>query len=233
MTLTVLDFVLLFIFILFVIIGAKKGFAKSLLEVAAVILALVLAYCLSTPIATGIYDTFIEKNVVSSIQEEIKDGNISVQETLNEFDEKVAEIPDFVLSLAKTVGINLDTVREGVKNFASSTSDNVPSLVEKIIEPAVVTVISAIAFLVLAVVLVIVLRIIAGLLSKVFELPVVGKVNTALGGVLGAVKGLLIVVLISAVAVALFSGSDGTMGEIVNDTFIIKLLKDPAVYLLK
>ena len=72
----------------------------------------------------------------------------------------------------------------------------------------------------------IVLKIVAKLLARIFKLPVIKTVNQALGGVLGALKGLAVVIFICTVLTALFSSGDSEIAVAVNDSIIVNAVKE-------
>ena len=226
MQFTIIDIILLAVFAVIVFIAAKKGFAKSLLEFAAVIAAVFLAYQFSPAVSSAVYDSVVEKSLVSTVQEQLENGEVTGSAIAQQAVNIIDDLPDTVVSIAESVGVDVAAVRDGL-DFGSVSEENAAqTIVEKVAQPVVVPAITAIAFILLAVLLIVLLRVAASLISKVFELPVVGTLNTGLGIALGALKGFIVVLFLCAVLGMLFSGSDTKIGEAVSGSFFVNLFKD-------
>ena len=70
-------------------------------------------------------------------------------------------------------------------------------LTDKVARPIALAVLKVIAFAVIFLILNLVLQIAVSVISRLFDLPVLKTFNRTLGGVLGAVKGLLLVTVLA------------------------------------
>ena len=61
-------------------------------------------------------------------------------------------------------------------------------------------------------------------ISKLFNIPVVKSLNRSLGGVLGAIKGALVLLVICTGLRFIFGGGDSEFSLAVNESFVIGLL---------
>ncbi len=219
----ILDVILLTIFVAFVFTAAKKGFMLSLLELIAVIAALSLSYQFSPVVAQAAYDNIVEEKLVETVEKEI-DENLNISSSTTQAEMVLESMPGFMVSFASSVGIELDEVKAKITSETFSAENLATELVEKIAQPIVVAALTAISFLLLSAVLMFALKWVACLLSKIFKLPLLGTVNKALGGVLGACKGVMVIIFISTILKVLFAGGDSEFSTAVNDSYVVGLL---------
>lgn len=220
----ILDLILVGIFALIVFLAVKKGFLRTVLDVVAVIVACALAWALSTPVAQSCYDGFVEDIIIESVKDEIDKSNFDATVAAEEVVEAFKELPPFVVDLADAVGVDFDKLIKEADFEDVDANDSVTQLVRKIAEPIAVKIMSAVIFLILAIILMIILKIVVAVICKVTVLPIIGEADKLLGGILGGVKGFLLVGVIAIILQALFGKDTGVMGEMVDDSFVIGLL---------
>lgn len=221
----ILDVILIAIFAVYVITAAKKGFIRTLLELVAVVAAIFLSFQISPVISQTVYDGFVEKEIVATLEEQISE-NVDALSVTEKTNAVLDSIPDFAVSLASSAGVEISTIKEQISSQKFDSQNLAQSLVDKIAEPIVVGALTIIIFILLAVVLMIALKFVAKLISKLFDVPLVKSVNKSLGGVLGAVKGALVVVVICTALRFIFGGGDGELSVAVNDSFVVGLLDE-------
>ncbi len=219
----ILDVILLTIFAAFVFTAAKKGFMLSLLELIAVIVALVLSYQFSPVVAQAAYDNIVEEKLIETVETQI-DEKLNISSSTAQAEVVLESIPDFVESFASSVGIELDEVKAQITSETFSAENLATELVSKIAQPIVVAALTAICFLLLSVVLMFALKWVAQLLSKIFKLPLLGTVNKVLGGVLGACKGVMVIIFVSTILKLIFTGGDNEFSTAVNGSYVVGLL---------
>lgn len=219
----ILDIVLVAIFAGYVFFAAKKGFVRTLLELVAVVAAIVLSFQISPVISQTVYDGFIEKEIVTALEEQITE-NVDALSVTEKANAVLDSIPDFAVSLASSAGVEISTIKEQISSQKFDSQNLAQSLVDKIAEPIVVGALKIIIFILLAAVLMIVLKIAAKYISKLFDIPVVKSLNKSLGGVLGAIKGALVLLVICTGLRFIFGGGDGELAIAVNDSFVVGLL---------
>ena len=219
----VLDVILVAIFAAYVILAAKKGFVRTLLELVAVIAAVFLAFQISPVVAQGAYDGLVEKQIVAAVDEQISENvdSLSVTDKANAV---LDSIPEFAVSFASSVGIEISDVKNQIASQSIDSENLAQSLVEKVAEPIVVGALTVILFLLLAAVLIVLLKLVAKYVSKLFDIPIVKSLNQTLGGVLGAIKGVLVLLVICTGLRLIFGGEEGKFAVAVNDSFVVGLL---------
>ena len=114
-------------------------------------------------------------------------------------------------------------VEEAVKSVDITEISN--NLENNVVRPAAVTVIKIIAFILLFIIASLLLSIVAKMLKFVNKIPLLGKANALLGGIIGFLKAAVFVVIISAV-LSFFTVNGGTFlwfinGEMVNSSIIL------------
>lgn len=219
----ILDVILVTIFAAFVFTAAKKGFMRTLLELLAVIVALALSYQFSPVVAQATYDEIVEKSLVEAVETQI-DETVNVSSVTTQAEVLLDSIPGFMASFASSAGVDLDEIKTQISSEKFSSANLAIELVDKIAKPIAVGALTVIFFLLLSVVLIFVLKWIAGLLAKLFKLPLIGTVNKVLGGVLGACKGVLVIVFICTFLDILFANGDSEISDMVNNSYVVGLL---------
>ena len=219
----VLDVILVVIFAAFVLVAAKKGFVKTLLELVAVAAALVLAYQFSPVVAQGAYDGFVKESMITSIEEQI-DENFDTSTAPKKAEVTLEALPDFMVSLASSAGVEINDIKAKIASEKFSSKNVATELVEKVAEPIVIGALTIVFFMILAIVLIFALKFVAHLVSKLFDVPLIGTANKILGGALGACKGVIVLLFLCTILDFLFAKGDGELSTAVNDSFVIGLL---------
>ena len=219
----VLDVILVVIFAAFVLVAAKKGFVKTLLELVAVAAALVLAYQFSPVVAQGAYDGFVKESMITSIEEQI-DENFDTSTAAKKAEVTLEALPDFMVSLASSAGVEINDIKAKIASEKFSSKNVATELVEKVAEPIVIGALTIVFFMILAIVLIFALKFVAHLVSKLFDVPLIGTANKILGGAIGACKGIIVLLFLCTILDFLFAKGDGELSVAVNDSFVIGLL---------
>lgn len=219
----ILDVILLTIFAAFVFVAAKKGFMLSLLELLAVILALALSYQFSPVVAQAAYDNVVEKSLVETVEIQIEE-NLNISSSTQQAEVILEAIPDFMVTFASSVGIELEEVKTQITSQTFSAENLATELVSKVAQPIVVAALTVLFFLLISAVLMFAFKWVAQLLSKIFKLPLIGTVNKVLGGVLGACKGVMVIIFVSTFLHLIFAGGESEISNAVNGSYIVILL---------
>lgn len=219
----ILDVILVAIFAAFVFFAAKKGFMKTLLELVAVIAALALSYQFSSTLAKGVYDSMVKDNMITAIEEQI-DDNVDISTAAKKAEVTIDALPKFVVSVASSVGVDVDSIKSKIISENLNSSNIATELVEKVAEPIVIGALKIVSFILLSVILIFILKFAAGFISKLFDVPIVGTANRVLGGLLGACKGVVVLVFICTVLDFIFANGDGELATAVNESYVIGLL---------
>lgn len=224
----VLDIILAGIFVVLVATAAKKGFLLTVLEVVAIIAALFCASYISKPIAQSSYDVFLKNNIIKAINSEVDEKTVSA----NISDVAFNAIPEYAIDFAGCAGIDAAAVKTGINSTVSKAvqSGKVNEIGEKIeencIRPVAVPAIGIIMFFIMFVVFLLIFRLVAKALSNVVKLPLVDTINTVLGGLVGALRGAAVLIIISTVFVTMLSNGDSDFAVAVRESRVIELVNE-------
>lgn len=218
---------LVIIFILSVVLGYRRGFIQTMLQLAVWGVSFAVALFVSLPIANAIFDGWIAESMQSDISESLQDTGTSSAE------EQLAEILDGLPGPIASVLENNDALSQtflDVKQEADATVDTVSrTLVEKLVRPAVVLLLRFVIFLILFVALLFLLKFVRKLLKPLSKLPLLRTADGILGAVLGALKGIVYILAIVSIIqiVAALSPSNGALSkDVVEDTTLVSWVAD-------
>ena len=217
----IVDIIIVLIFGVIVVTSMKKGFFKSLFELAGTLISLAISRFLSESLAPVVFDSFISKGAQTYLEKALgsagtKDYALQAQETLN-------SIPEALNGIMGLMGIDKQVILEKIQSADLGGNNMVESLMSNVVEPVATAIVQFILFAVLAVVVGFVLKLVVRLLDGIIKkLPAVKQLNTTLGAVFGVLRGIIVVAIISMLIgiVASFIGNEEFI-EIVNNSIIV------------
>ena len=185
------DIIIVAIVVLFTVIGVKRGLAKTLLNLAGLVLTAISAYYISSFLSQLIYDAFLKQTIITNIQQIIEQNGIgyALSNCLEAVPQWINGILSFIVGI---FGMSLSEYQNQLvlsSNFSSSTSQ----AVENVLAPVVTSVFGMILLIVLFIIILIIVKKLVKLISKVFNIPVIKQINQLLGGIFGLAEGLLVV----------------------------------------
>lgn len=218
-----IDLILLGVFVAAVLISAKKGIVRTVLDVVAFVLALVLAAQLAGPLAQGCYDAVLSERVETKIEQKLSENeNASASKTVVlVIDSLPGFAKDYIEKSNSDMSRYIAQMTSGNYTAANAAAD----LNKEIARPACIAVLTSVFFLLLFVVLSALLQRLSKVVSKAFKIPIVGTVNTVLGGAFGAVKGCVLVFIAAALLMLLAPRIGGAFGEAVDGSQIVRLIE--------
>lgn len=218
----VLDLIVLGIILLCILISARKGFVKVLVETVGFIAAIVIAFSVSSPLADLAYDKVIEPPIIEAAVNSA--GENAEQEAKN-------ALPGFIDNESSFGSSVVNDFTQSIKqNISAGTETAVKSASQQIVKPVAVKILSLLFSVILILVLMIVVKFLARLLNKMFSFSIVGKLNRALGGLVGVFKGvgfaMIFCMLISLLLS--FTGKPFLIfsQENINNTYLFKFLTE-------
>lgn len=218
----IVDIILAVIFVLTIIISAKKGFFATLFELAAYVVSMIAAKVFSASLAPTVFDQIFRQSAEHSLANALGDaGTANYSDQIESFLDK---IPGWANGIMDVIGVNKENVSAQLSQIDLSGKNAVETIMNKIVTPVGIAVIQTILFVIIAFVLMIVLRFVVKLLNKfIKKLPAVKQINSGLGAVLGAVKGVLLVIVL-ALIIGLVSNAVGSseFADSVDNSLIIK-----------
>ena len=216
----ILDAAVILILILSIWHGRKKGSVHTIIMLVGCVAALFLAGRLSTPVAEKVYDAFVAPRVEQSLVEKVQAaGTDSVTVdlaaltgggTLSNY-LKAAGLPETV-----SVGFP-DLSEEGIRDTLAPT-------IETYVRPPVTGLLTAATAILLFLVLFLLAFLLAKAADVIFKLPVLKQLNRATGAIIGALQGVVWVLVFVAVVRLLADWQlFGTVltPDTVKDTYIL------------
>lgn len=187
-----LDVIIVLLFLIFAVDGAKKGFIKSVFGMGVTIAAILIALNFHEPVAEYFRGTLVYRQLTDNLNEKIEEY---VSDTLDEqsLSELLDEAPAGISALLAGFGTGTEEVKEKYAELVRNGETEIAAkLSDSIVEPAAKTLSSALAVLVVFLASIIVLNLAVMLLDLIFKLPVLNFANKAGGFALGLVVGLLV-----------------------------------------
>ena len=152
-----------------------------------------------------IYESDIEKYGIENmiltevLAQNIKDSDIA--DSVNEVIEQVSEaVPALGLEGKTIEDIDNGMINNVVVSVVQSSGNPGKAVLDNVAKPIVFVPLRTIIFILLFFIVFIILSIIIKATSLINKLPVIGKLNSLLGGVLGFVQGLIIVFIVVIIA---------------------------------
>ena len=205
----IVDVIIIALAIFIVVSSSKKGFVSSLVDTFSMIIASIASYMVTPKVAQFVYDSFI-KDTVSKGFEKVLD-EININAALNEkVDALVSSLPVSAVNLAESLGvINLNAISSGI--HMSGAIDNtqlISTVLNDLAYNVMITITKVVVYFLLFIVFTILLRVVSKFLENINKIPLIGKLNSSLGGVLGVVKAAIIILVVCTVMYFVVSSSD-------------------------
>ncbi len=205
------DLVIITAIVLFIIIGIKRGIAKTLLNLAGLVLTVISANYLSSFLAQFTYDTFIKQSVITNLEQIISENGIQYA-IQNCFDAVPGWISGLLSAILSLFGTDLNGFEKHM-NISYNASLSVAQSVEKSVSAVVIEVFGILLAIILFIVIFILVKKLIKLALKAFKIPVIKQINMLLGGVLGAVEGMIFVWLAVNIFFAVMAFTNPTLIE--------------------
>ena len=217
----ILDIIIVALFIVLVSHAYKKGFLSTIIDTFAVVASAVISYKVYVPVAEKIYDTLVRDLVqtrFTRVLDEIS-GGLSIGEKVSAM---VDGLPQGAVKLAEVFGVTKGSLVSSMATAGDLSDDALIQLaVDKIGHTIMINVTEFITFAILFVVITLALRFVARILKKANDIPLLGKFNALLGGVIGVVRAVavLLVVCVAFYFIAGMSGAEPVI-EAVNSSIV-------------
>ena len=186
----VLDLIVLAIIVITVLISAKRGFVRTLIELVGFIAAVFISFTISTPLANTTYDKIIEPSIVSTVTSAVDTAaDNSAAAAVDSF---WNEMPGWIKGGIEKAGISKDSLGGSITaNIGNGVQAAVESASQNVIKPAVTSTLALIYQVILLIILLALVKPLAKLINKLFSFSVIGTANRVLGGVVGVPKGMI------------------------------------------
>lgn len=201
------DAVIVVIFLLFIILGVKRGFVRSVLDLVGTLAAMLVSMWFSGIAAQWFFSTFLQESLTRQIAEALQAAPAA-----DAADAVLSVVPEILRGGLEAFGITSDAINQAV----AGTSGQAAAAVVAVLSPMVVSVLRGLFALVLFVFLLVIFRILSGVVCRIFRLPVLRQLDKGLGILLGVAQAALITVLLCFCAQALISVSSPWLVETIQ-----------------
>ena len=216
---------ILFVFVaLMCVYGIFKGFLLTVLQFGSTIGGGILAKIFAGPVSSFIYRHFIEESVTEKLFEIMPSGSVS-GELQSWLDKALSSIPSGVVKVAESFGLIPDVT----ETFTAGNEITVGFIRVNYIEPLITGVLKVVSVVILFVIFFVFLRIVCYIINKILtdrkKHNIIDSTNKILGGVFGALAGIVPALLIAAALTFLASyiESEGFISA-VEGSFVCRLV---------
>ncbi len=224
-----LDVILLAALVMFVVLGAKKGFIRALLDGFSTLIAGVLAYTFVEPASQYAYDSFVRNMVRNSLSNALNSTTNDFGSVTEKVETLINKIPESAINFSAKFGFNIDAVTDSIiKSRPSDKEVLIDTIMTDIADKIMMPLVETITFIVLLVAFVFVLAVVIRLFdSLIKKIPVVKETDKIFGGLLGLLKG-VIVIFVACTVLAFIAGSsqDEQFVEIVSSSKILEFVNN-------
>ena len=201
------DAIIVVIFLLFIILGVKRGFVRSVLDLVGTLAAMLVSMWFSGIAAQWVFSTFLQESLTRQIAEALQAAPAA-----DAAEAVLSVVPEILRGGLEAFGITSDAINQAV----AGTSGQAAAAVVAVLSPMVVPVLRGLFALVLFVFLLVIFRILSGVVCRIFRLPVLRQLDKGLGILLGVAQAALITVLLCFCAQALISVSSPWLVETIQ-----------------
>lgn len=220
-----IDLVLVVIALLCIKKGSKDGFAKTIVSFAGIFIAIILAATASKPVANYVYTNFAKAPIESAIETSIEtqldkatESSPSAQQFLEGIEGAIEKFPAFIKNALKTDDMQSQISDKIAQVYTANVSEFSQKITDTVVKPILIPVLSAAAFIIIFIVVFVICVILSKALKIVNKLPLLGSVNSLLGGIIGFLKGLVIVLIVNYIIVSVTSSGTDIFGIITSET---------------
>ncbi len=236
----ILDLIVVAIIALSVFLAYKKGLIKTLFSLIGFVAAVALAVWMSTPVAGWLNMQFVEPAVRNTVLTAVNGTALGADydQAINQVDVvgNLQEMPDGLRDFLENLNVDIDGIIASAEQSKANSVAAKEALIDSIVDPISGTVSKAVALIGLTIIFFILLFVATRLLDAIFRVLPFGKSANRLGGVIfGAVRALLIIMVLGAVVYGLANGNVLLSSEELENTFILKHINaiNPIISALK
>lgn len=215
----VVDAILILILVATIIDGRRKGFFKTVLSLVVIAVSVLIAHEYSAPLAQWANEAFVQKAAVNTFAEVISAhlgaGTQAIIDAIPDYITKAAEAGGVAVSgIVSDIGSSVDAIKAAEQIYGG------------IYGIIVFPVLSVVAFLIIFAISKAVLSFGVSFVNNIFRLPVLKGLNKMLGGVVGAVKGIVVVAVLGVALVIVSPILPEEFSAAVNSSTIPNIFAD-------
>lgn len=200
-----LDAVFVLVVVIFLWRGAAHGFVRAAIHFIGYFAVAIAASMIGTAVAQGVYQNFLQENLLLMVENSLE--GFAQSGALAEQLESIFEgLPAILVNILQ---LNADSISQLLTTVAQETVPAVAlTLMDTVIGPTVIFLIQGLVFLLLFTVGLVVVAFVARGFTAVNRLPIIGPVNSFLGGAVGLLQAALLLWVV-ALAITVFNALSG------------------------
>lgn len=210
-----IDIIVIVAFAVSLAAGIKKGFLKSVMRVLIVVLALIGAINFTPDLSRAINDKWLEKPITDLAENSIRE---LISETVD-IDDLADERPNAFVKALGRFGVTPDDIEVFVAEDTDGDS-KITRIAEYMASPVSKAISKVVAFVALFFGLLLIFWLISLVVCLVVKLPKISKADKVLGGILGAVSGVMLAWGISVAICELMPHMAIIFDEAVSETVV-------------
>lgn len=192
----IIDILIIALFVFLVVAAYKKGFVSTVIDTFAVAISAVVSYKFFEPVAESAYNLLI-RDLVETRFTRVLDEVSSSLSIADKVTAMIDGLPQGAVKLAEVMGVNFNSLALSMSSSGNLSNDELISLaVDKIGHTIMINVTEVVTFIAMFIIITIALKFLAGIFKKANDIPLLGKLNALLGGVIGVVKAAAIVFVV-------------------------------------
>ena len=217
----VLDLIVIAVFVISVIAGAKRGFFRSLLSLVSTFVAFIAAWYFTPTVSGWLGENFFDEKVAAVVCGKLKEllgGNGGGYD----LDKLFSDSPEALGGLLESFGADREVLAAEYGGLSSAGEEQIVRLSEKIASPVSSVLSNVCAFIGIFIATLLALFVVKLIVGLVVKLPVLHTLDTFLGVVFGVVAGLVSVLLLCRVAPQAVRALSALNPELFGDDVIEK-----------
>lgn len=190
-----IDILFAAILLISIIVAWNRGFVQTIVSFLGFLAAGAISLFASSRVAGYLYHMVIEQPLYESIYKKVLEL-VPSGEIIGSVQDIGSLLPDAVRKLFDLAAVQAG---ERIGQTLTGTADTVSrTLLDTLVAPLVLALLNMVVFFVLFWLLMVIVNILTAALGRVTKLPVLNGVNRVLGGVVGAVNGVLLCMITAA-----------------------------------
>ncbi len=232
-----LDVFILAVIVITIIGGYKRGFIRSVMNLASAALSFFASVFFTPYVADFLCGKVFLPRISSGIKETLTSLLGMNSDSVRSTEQLFSDMPDAFTSIIERFGVDLPAFIAEFSSPEAATELTVNAMSDKIALAVATSISAAVAFFALFVGFLIILSIITATLDACFELPVLKQLNSLAGLIFGVICSLFYAVIWSTLAISVvevlgYIDPIGFSAEIIDKTVLVKLFSGIRLSLL-
>lgn len=196
----IIDIASVFIFLIIVYKSYKLGFLRAVVQLVGYVASLFAALFLSVQIRDWLYNNIIRVKIISSVEGIAESASSSAASSIVPFFMDSLPQVFFRPLVTKSFGSEEEIISYLEKTVDSAALSLGEIIADDIIGPIVSFCMTALFFVIIFIICIVIVNLISTLFKRFYAIPILGTLNSLLGGVIGLLKAPVILVVIGAIA---------------------------------